>query len=357
MEWSNENRYNSFNSYKGLAYYDHYRQIVRWLEGTGKLPPPIECSYDPICYCNQRCTYCNSQRYLRDHKEVADPIFTKEYIKQSIGFLADWGVKALCWGGGGESLMNKNVRGMTKYAVDKGLEVSIITNGALIDEKLADELTLCRWIGISVDSCDGAIYQRVRGTDDLPKVILATKKLVQNKIKNKSRVDIAWKVLVLPETIETMYETCYLARELGIQDFHIRPVDLERKDFKQAQRLNLDMPRIAEVFKACHALETDNFRVFTVTHKYDENFHVKHDFEKCSASPLVYQWCTDKRQYVCVDHRLEPRFRIEKWGSNQHRDLLLSIMPNKECGRCTWAEYNRQISEVVINDKMCLNFP
>ena len=65
-EWSQGSRYNSFNSYKGLTYYEHYKKILKWLDGKGELPAPIEASLDPINACNNNCYYCNSQRYLRE---------------------------------------------------------------------------------------------------------------------------------------------------------------------------------------------------------------------------------------------------------------------------------------------------
>ena len=352
MEWSNASKYNSFNSYKGLTYYGHYLRIVGWLEGKNNLPPPIEASLDPISACNQRCYYCNSQRYLREHPEGLKR-WGRDYLELVLIKLFTWGVKAFCWGGGGEALLNIRLPGMTRFGVELGMECSIITNGVLLTDALIDELLLCRWIGISLDSADANVYLQVRGTADCGKVLDNITKLVAKR----TRTDIAIKVLVLPETIDTLVYTCQVAKDLGVQDFHVRPVDLERKDNLMAQKLNLDMPRIQDIFAQCHAIETPDFHVYTVTHKYDGNFHVKHDFQRCLASPLVFQLCTDKKMYVCVDHRLEPRFEIKEWGSAEHRQLLLGIDPATECARCTWGEYNRQMAECVLEDRLCRNFP
>ena len=348
MEWSKNSQFNSFNSWKGLTYYEHYKKIVGWFEGKNPLPAPIEASLDPINTCNHRCYYCNSQRYLRDNPAGLQQ-WDRQFIKDTLEHLSSWGVKAFCWGGGGEALLNKNLKGMTQYGVDLGMECSIITNGVF----LSDELLLCRWIGVSLDSADPEVYRKVRGVDDCRKVITNIGKLVRNRTKT----DICIKVLVLPETIDTILYTCKVAKELGVQDFHVRPVDLERKDFYGRVKLNLNMAKVMGIFERCHELETPDFHVYTVQHKYDENFHVKHNFKRCLASPLVVQICTDKKMYVCVDHRLESRFEIKEWGSNQHRDLLLGINPQEECARCTWSEYNRQIEEVVMNDRMCVAFP
>jgi len=345
MEWLKRNKYNSFNSYKGLTYYENYKKILKWLDGDGELPPPIEASLDPISACNQRCYYCNSQRYL-----PAKMKWGKEYIKNTIDYLASWGVKAFCWGGGGEALLNENIKGMTEYGTGLGMECSIITNGVRMNDYM-DELLLCRWIGISLDSADPEVYKKVRGTDDCLRVLSNIAELTHRR----RNTDICIKALVLPETIDTLVYTCEVARDLGVQDFHVRPVDLERKDYA-GSRVDFDIEKLNDIFAELHEMETDDFHVYTVTHKYDDEFHVKHDFDRCLASPLVIQICTDKRSYVCVDHRMEERFLIDEWGGDKHRELLKGIDPHTECARCTWSEYNKQV-EAVNSDSFCRNFP
>ena len=352
MEWSNAARYNSFNSYKGLTYFEHYQKIVGWLQGQNALPPPIEVSLDPVNACNHRCYYCNSQRYLRD-KPAHLKRWGRDYMLDLLSDLCGLGVKAFCWGGGGEALLNPRIAEMTRVGVGLGMECSIITNGVIMNDDLVEALLLCRWIGVSLDSAAPEIYRQVRGVDDCAKVLANIQKLTARR----TRTDIALKALVLPETIDSLLYTCQIAKDLGVQGFHVRPVDLERKDFVKRQQFNLEMPRIRDIFEACHKLETPDFHVYTVTHKYDGDFHVKHDFSRCLASPLVMQVCTDKKMYVCVDHRLEPRFEIKQWGSDEHRKLLQGVNPIKECSRCTWSEYNRQVEECVLEDRLCRNFP
>ena len=86
----------------------------------------------------------------------------------------------------------------------------------------------------------------------------------------------------------------------------------------------------------------------------------------------MLQACSDGNAYVCADHRLEDRFKLashcpnpaeikEYWGSEKHRELLRGINVDKECARCTYGEYARQIEELSMStrerDPMCLDFP
>lgn len=350
MEWSVRTKYNSFNSYKGLTYYENYKKILQWLDGKGELPPPIEASLDPINACNNKCYYCNSQRYLRNEPAHLKR-WGRDYMEDLLVALSAWGVKAFCWGGGGEATLNIRLAEMTRMGVLLGMECSIITNGVYMDDELMDALLLSRWIGVSIDSAVPEVYKKIRGTDDCQRVLSNIGKLARKRTKT----DICVKALVLPETIDNLVYTCDVVKGLGVQDFHVRPVDLERKDFA-GDRVDFDVEKVNDVFAELHEMGTGNFHVYTVMHKYDKNLHVKHDFDRCLASPLVAQICTDKKYYVCVDHRLEPRFEIKGWGSDEHRELLKGIDPHTECARCTWSEYNKQVV-AVENDTMCRSFP
>jgi MoaA/NifB/PqqE/SkfB family radical SAM enzyme len=377
-EWNDKSKYNSFNSYKGLTYHDsHYIPIAKWFKGEDvKLPAPIELSLDPGHVCNFGCPHCNAQRYLViNPKEVPEDkkLMTKEHLRNLMDFMAEWGVRGVCMGGGGEPLMNKAVWDLPSYIVQKGMKCSFATNGSLINEEIAREMMNCRWVGVSVDSGTREMFEKVHGVDCFDKVVDNLKLLVKLKNETGSNIDIAFKFLITPQNWNDIYEACKLAKEIGVRDFHARPVDLERKDFDAAMRLNYDIEEIQKLFEKCHELEEgDDYRVFTIMHKYDPNFRVMHTFKNCTSSNLMIQCCADGNVYVCADHRLEPRFKLcshypepkeilNFWGGDKHREILKSIKVDSECGRCTYGEFARQIEELNIGtkgeDPMCVDFP
>ena len=334
-EWSDTNKYNPMNSDKGLTYYENYKQILSWLAGEGDPPPPIEASLDPTAACNNNCYYCSSNRYTDHNLFGVTKRWGRDYIEDLLCHLAEWGVKALCWGGR-ESSLNPRLAGANRMAKILDIETAIVTNGVNLSDDLIDALLLCKWIGVSVDTTDPEIYKKVRGTNDCERVWANIFKLC----RKKTSTTVGVRALVLPETIDTLYDVCFMAKEAGANFVHIRPADLERKDLKMAQKLNLDMEKIKEIFARCHELETPDFGVFTITHKYDENFHVTNRFKQCLAAPLVVQVCADKKMYLCVDHRMDSKYEVKEWGSAQHRELMKSVIPDRDCSRCTWGAYN-----------------
>ncbi len=368
QEWADKSKFNSFNSLKGLCYYDNYKKIVGWLDGKNSLPPPIECNLDPYAECNLSCYFCLVQRYLRNHREEVGEmrILPTDYMYRLVDFLSVWGVHGLCISGGGEPSLHKGVWGLPPYAHSNGMDVSFVTNGVSLSDELAESIMACRWVSISVDAGNREIYKRVKGRDKFNDVIVNIERLAVLKETTRSEVDLAYKFLVLPENISSIYDACIIAKELGVQDFHARPVDFERKDIEGHKKLNIDMLFVLEQFDKCHELENDKYHVYTVTHKFDSSFHIKHDFTRCFAT-LILPILADGNGYLCVDKKMEakfklgsafpdPEFILEWWGSDKHRELVRSVNIN-ECSRCTGSQYNAQIENVVLEDKMCLSFP
>jgi len=367
MEWSN--KYNSFNSYKGLTYYENYKSILKWLDGDPYLPPPIECNLDPIAECNLECYFCVTQRYLRHNRDDVGEMRTLpiDYLQQLVRFLSDWGVRGLCISGGGEPSLHKDIYRILSPASLGTMKSAFVTNATNLTPQLAISLMGCQWVALSVDSADRETYKKVKGVDKFDVVIKNISLLAKLRQKNHSTVSLCFKFLVLPENQGTIYEACKLAKNLGVQDFHVRPVDFERNDIKGHRKLDFNYQLIEEEFARCRAEETDRFRVYTVTHKFDAGLHVKHEFTWCLATPLVIPILTDGNAYLCVDRKMESKFRLGScfpdpsnilkwWGSDAHRNLVKGVNP-KMCSRCTWSQYNAQISEVVLQDNMCLSFP
>ena len=364
MEWNKDNKYNSFNSYKGLLYYENYKQIVNWMNGNKYLPPPVECNLDPVKGCNLNCYFCITQKYMKGVNHEYLPL---DYMLKLVDFLASWGVKGLCISGGGEPSLNKDLPELIEYAVER-MDVAVVTNGVSIDEKLAKSLMKCRWVSVSVDAAARDSYKTIKGADRLEVVTKNVAMLADMRKDMGASVDICFKFLLLPENQGEIYEACKLAKDLGVQDFHVRPVDFERKDIKGHRKLDFQIDHIGWQMERCHDIETNEFHIYTITHKFDSHFHVQHTFDSCLASPLILPVLTDGNAYLCVEHKMERKYKLGSclpepenilkfWGSDTHREMAKAIVPEKNCSRCIYSPYHHQILEVVQNDRMCQSFP
>jgi len=360
MEWSKQNKYSSFNSMKGLAYYEQYKGILAWLKKEGELPPPIECNLDPFAWCNLNCHFCIGQRYLVHHRDEIGNMTSLplDYMLRLVDFLVEWGVRGLCISGGGEPTLHKELPELLEYA-NGCIDLAVVTNAT----NPIEELQHCRWVALSVDSASRETYKRVKGIDRFYHVC----RNIEYLTNRRKETDFCFKFLILPENQNEIYDACKLAKELGVQDFHARPVDFERKDIANAQKPKFDMDAVQEQFAQCHAIETDDFRVYTIMHKFDKDFHVKYDYQSCLAAPLILPILTDGNAYLCVEHKMEGKYKLGSafpdpenilkwWGNEAHHKMIKSVLPQRDCSRCIYCEYHHQM-KAIEKDSMCFNFP
>lgn len=109
--------------------------------------------------CNLRCVHC----YADSHAQRYEGELSLEQCRNVIDDLAAYGISALLLSGG-EPLLHPHLPELLRYATDKGLKITISTNGTRITPDYAalfKELGLA-YIGISLDGI-GAVHDKFRG--------------------------------------------------------------------------------------------------------------------------------------------------------------------------------------------------
>jgi len=110
--------------------------------------------------CNYKCEHCYSNSGSFEEKEE---MLSLEEVKRIVDELALEKVPVILLSGG-EPLMRKDIFTIIEYIRDKGINVSISTNGSLIDEitaKLLKKLGV-GYVGISIDGSE-EINDKFRG--------------------------------------------------------------------------------------------------------------------------------------------------------------------------------------------------
>lgn len=349
-EWSSP--YNSFNSYKGLLFRQQFDGII-----SGKFLPPIEVNIDPCNNCNLYCIWCNAKKIINRKEKV---MMTTEHLLDLIEYCADWGVKAICFAGGGEPTLHPDLTLAFERCHELGLESAIITNGLFMDndqlEKIAEH---ARWIGISVDSDCSEIYKKCKGIDRFSEVIGNIKKLSDLDAR-----EITLKYLIHPDNQYGIYNACKLAKDIGADCFHSRLISI--RYLGEDEKNKFDYNEINKQVDLCQELNSNNFKVFTVKHKQEGKGNRRIGFDRCRASPLLCMFEADGTTSVCIDRKGEKEAILCKhdnietvrdiWGSNHHKKLLSAINPEKDCPKCTMNIY-QELIDAYEQDLFCMNFP
>jgi MoaA/NifB/PqqE/SkfB family radical SAM enzyme len=294
-----------------------------------------------------------------------------EHLVDLTKFLGKWGVKAICYGGGGEPTINQGLAQALQACHESGMQSSMATNGTLFTPELIHAMgKYCRWVGVSVDSATPETYKKGRKVQLFNKAVGNIQLLCEHVKATGSKCDVSYKFLIFDYNQHEIFDACKLAKSLGVKDFHARPADYSHQGMSDLQKKigGYDINEVKRQFELCHTLEDENFRVFTVVHKFDENMKPKKDFCHCYAAPCCIQLCANGGIYHCPDQRFAEEYRLGDhtnpedillaWGGKKHYDLVFKTgKPNCQ-SRCTFSTYNKQCEELFISDKdpMCRNF-
>ena len=116
-------QYSSFSQTKGMLWNEQFDGILQ-----GKLLAPIGAVIDLTDRCNLGCLWCNSQGFRSKN------ILQTDHVKKIVDELADWGVRSVCYAGGGEPSLHPDFADIIRYSAEKGLQVGISTNGTKLTQ-------------------------------------------------------------------------------------------------------------------------------------------------------------------------------------------------------------------------------
>jgi sulfatase maturation enzyme AslB (radical SAM superfamily) len=367
-EWSNA--WNPFNSAKVLLWKSHLEACA-----NENYLPPVSVDLDPANKCMYDCPHCNAYDVLKGNGKI----MSENHMIKLIDFLADWRdstqyktPNSACVSGGGEPYMNKNINALFERMAHHKMEIGIITTGFLMNDKDIDIVAkTARWIGFSMDCATNTTYKKVKGIksdEAMPRVIDNIKKLVKRIEQLGTKCDVAYKFLLTPDNAFEIFYAIKLAKEIGVKDFHLRPAGWDnlskvKNKADYSEYIDVINTQIEDGMK----LETKNFRVFGIRHKFNPDFSKKINFSRCWAIPMLPTFGADGNVHICFDmrgredlilckHDPDPSEILKVWNTDFHKNMIRSIKI-KDCPRCTFGSYNEIVEKVIIDDSMCKLFP
>ena len=328
--------YSSFSQMKGLLYTDWFDAIL-----DGDFKPPIGVGIDLTNRCNLSCEWCNA----RDYRNSQTLPF--EHVKQIIDMCRDWGVKTVCFAGGGEPTLHPQFPEILEYTYGAGLGIIISTNGTRLDKRTVDAIGRNAQIcSLSFDAGTEETWRNIKHSDLYPRLVEGCKNLA--KLATVTGLDLTFKFLLSDKNQHEVYTACELAKELGFKNFFVRPAASENI-LGECRVIEFDTDAVFSQLERCETLETEEFRVYSNFGRVSDTFQKIHRFEKCRATPLSTVFCADGYCYLCIDYRNREEGRMcrhldimEYWNSPAHHSLIDAVNLDN-CPRCAFGNYNEQI--------------
>jgi hypothetical protein len=382
QEWSPSNKWNPFNSYKLLAHVYRWRMIKR----DRRIPQPVLVTVDPINECNLSCDWCNSGSILEQRRNRID----KKVLLEIAEGLAQWqgcpewpkGVEAVCIAGGGEPLLHKDIGKFIEACVNNGIEVGVVTNGIHLD-KFIEPLSMCTWVGVSVDAGTSKIFRKLKGKDAFDKICNNVKGLITYSVKHSCNLGlkkpghgVSYKFLLHNGNMTDIVPAVRLAKRLGCKNFHLRPSGIAWDKIGSGREKIFEPHVRGELFKylsIAREMEDQDFGVYGITHKFDSDLNRANHFSSCHAvfmtgvimppedkerQKFSFALCCDRRGDKTLEFKTDfTSFKqVENlWGSDDHWQIFDSINLEK-CPRCTYQPHNQIFEHVIENDSMTYKF-
>ena len=172
--------------------------------------------WDFTSKCNLRCIHCLAGKnyFTNDVREISPD--EKLQIVDNLATADVSGITFL----GGEPLVKKDIFPVSQYAASKGIAVTLVTNGTLLDETRISKIIDAgiQNVTVSLDGASDTTHDQIRGKKSFEKTVTNVGKLVSHVRSSGSgtRVKINSVVnRINHREIDKMFELC---RQLGVDE-------------------------------------------------------------------------------------------------------------------------------------------
>ena len=324
----------------------------------GKMPNPRFAILYISNSCNQNCQYCE---YVEENKGGFLP--TKKAL-DIINQLADLGIKAVEFSGGGEPLIHPDIIKILNYCKEKDIVVGVISNLSTKNDKLMETIiNVCSYIRASTDSFDPTRYNEIRRPKmkecSFSQLESNLKKLVKLKKSTGSGINIGVKRVISKLNHDKMEDFIKGAIRLGVDNVQFKKVYLN-KDLEIGNSDEFSIEKISgqlTELKKKYEKEIDIFFGFYDLKLQCRCFmNINHIF--IDAHGDVYLCChyLKDKESLKLGSTSDQSIK-DIWFSKRHWEVIKNTKP-EECNKvdCRWIKYTNLMKPFVDDNERQLDF-
>jgi MoaA/NifB/PqqE/SkfB family radical SAM enzyme len=353
-------------------------KIVHHLEAMdalrqGKVIPPVFVQWFPCNLCNQACEFCSyghwkpgtqgpppeewKNHVLFDEKKM----LPKLKMLETCACLQDMGVRAVEITGGGEPTVYPFFDLMVENLGAAGIELGLVSNGVLIDQRRADLLAENNflWARISIDAGSAATYAKTRHVPahHFEKALKALRLLSERKMLTQTRVGMGY--VIDRYNWSEVYEGARIAKENGADSIRISvaftPDGMSRWPKENIMRA-IDLSEMAKA-----DFDDDNFSVSDLSFERFQNMELQvQDYPFCYWKEIGCVIGADGHVYSCCSLAYNPKgimgeirtqtFR-EMWYSDRAVLWRQRHQPRFDCPVwCLYETRNRAALKFIVDE-------
>jgi len=341
----------------------HHPEIINRLKNKDFLYP-IQVHLIPTNFCNQKCKFC---AYRITGNESNQHFNEKDYIPTDkilslLDCLYKCNIKAIQYTGGGEPLCHPNINEIFQKTIDNNMDLALVTNGILLNDKLIEILNKSKWIRISVDAYSKETYCKLKNAPEFhyDKMIENIKKLIKNK-SNDTIIGIGF--VVCQENYKEIYDAVKMFKDIGVDNVRISAA-FQPEGFNYFNSFFKEAKILSQKAKILADNKFDVFNLFD--DRIGNMFNKKQDYNNCPMKDLVIYIGADFKVYTCCTLAYNDLGYIgdlnnqtfkELWNSNEKKDFYFKHNPMRQCRLpCMFENKNEFINYCIKKEPKHINF-
>lgn len=332
-----------------------------------QLVAPVHIRLKPTNSCNHSCNYC---AYRMKGLQLGETMQEKDSIpwpkmQEFIADIAEMGVKAVTFSGGGEPLVYPMFIETVRLLAANNIKIGILSNGSRLSGETAEVIGAhATWVRISIDGWDDQSYAEYRHTS--PKEFT---KVIEN-MKSFSAAFSQKCVLGVNINIDQknapyIAELCQTLKNCGVRHVKVAGVVIsnEGKDNNEYHRPFRELVQ-KQITAAKQELNSSDFEMVNHYHEMTERFDKSYTI--CPSIMFRPVVAADCNVYSCQDKAYNKngligsiknhRFK-ELWFSEETLRRVYELNPSKVCRHhCVADKKNRLLNEFMHLDPEHLAF-
>jgi Fe-coproporphyrin III synthase len=336
-----------------------FREQLDALE-NGDIVPPVHVRIKPMNPCDHDCWYCAyhvDNLQLGNLMEYKDKL-SREKMLEIADDLAEIGVKAVTFSGGGEPLIYPHISETVNRLGRSGIKLATLTNGSHLHKDIAEAFARYgTWIRVSIDGWGAESYAKIRN------VKLTEFDLVINNMRNfanlNSSCTLGVNYVIDNENYSHVFEFSQLMKDVGVNHLKIMGVLVSNEGTECNDYHGQIRDIVQQQIIKAKGLEDEKFKIIDHYHEFPERFDK--EYVTCPSLQFLTIIGADSKVYSCHDKAytelgllgsIENRRFKDFWYSEENKKRMQEINPSMHCQHhCAEHKRNLLLHEYMSVDQ------
>jgi radical SAM protein with 4Fe4S-binding SPASM domain len=317
----------------------HLDRVNAWVKGERIAPLHIDLGI--TTGCNMACSYCYGVIQGRTGLKARYDM-PKDALIRLLSDAKNIGVRSIAFIGEGENTLNGAFYDGLNHAKEINLNVSLATNGILIEEgKIKEMLSSLSWLRFNISASNPESFFKIHRVREFNTVVKNIRKCVDARKRYGLKTTIGMQMVIVENNIDDIIPLSKLGKEVGVDYLVFKPCS---DTFEKALKSPVDKYlEIDAILKESERYSGDGYLVIAKRRKL-ENLGIK-DFKVCYGTQFIIAISGNGNVFPC-GHFFNIRTDEFKMGniietsfkdvvfSDRYREIqrkVQSLDVNREC--------------------------